>query len=428
MKAKPPDHAPGKSHDEATILTQDTRVRQPALDGLRGFAALTVAAMHLTLSFGLLPYSTLGYTGVTVFFVLSGYLIGGIWIGHEGRRVSYSQFVRRRVARLVPVAAALTLIGTPALALFGGASIIAAIRDGALALLQLTAVTSTLGVDAHPFFEPTWSLTVEWTFYLAFPLGFILIRQRVPSEHIAKVLAAIAVGLYLIGLPLTFEAFYLLPVANLGVMFAGAALAASHAKRSERPTSDRARTVMAMTTLAILAVAPGYSMSWSWKLAVMPAAALAAIAVIQGVQAQDRAAAVLAWPPLSALGRGAYSLYLWHLPVMWLVWFNSPGMNMWLQSAIAIACVATVSSLSYRLLECPVLRRSKGHTDLLPATQIPEGSQAPPHGDVRLETRPTRSSQDHRGHNDRQTADSSSIGPGRQGPVPGLDVTSAGSL
>ena len=154
---------------------------------------------------------------------------------------------------------------------------------------------------------------------------------------------------------MSFEAFYFLPVANLGVMFAGAALGTWHSERAEPLTCDRARTVMAMVTLGLLSVLPGYTISWSWKLAVMPASTLAALALIHGVAARDRATAILGTRFLSSVGRGAYSLYLWHMPVMWLVWFNTEGANKWLQAVLACLGIVCVSTLSYRALERPVL-------------------------------------------------------------------------
>ncbi len=336
-------------------MSRHIEQREPALDGIRGFAALAVTATHLCVSFGLLPYAPLGSIGVTVFFALSGYLISRMWYRRDDSPHSYRQFIRRRLVRLVPAVMALTLIGASALVAFGGAPAALATRDAALALFQLTAFASAFGSRPHQSFDPTWSLTVEWTFYLVFPLVLGFVRRKAFGAPIAKVLAGIAVILYAVGLPMSFEAFYLLPVANLGVMFAGAALGAWHSERTEPLSYDRARTVMAMGTLGVLAVLPGYTLSWSWKFAVMPAAALAALALIHGVVAGDRATAVLGTRLVSGVGRGAYSLYLWHMPVMWLVWFNTQGANKWLQAAIACLGTAGVSALSYRALERPVL-------------------------------------------------------------------------
>ena len=170
--------------------------RVPALDGVRGYAALAVAAMHLSVSFGLLPYSPLGNTGVTVFFVLSGYLISRMWHGRDRSAGSYGRFVRRRFVRLGPVVVALALIGGPLLVVFGGASAPAITRDAGLALLQLTAFVSAVGSRPHPYLEPTWSLTVEGTFYLVFPLVLVLIHRSRMGNHVPRVLVGIGATLY----------------------------------------------------------------------------------------------------------------------------------------------------------------------------------------------------------------------------------------
>ncbi len=82
----------------------------PALDGIRGIAILLVLVHHFTLFdpittigawFGF--FTLLGWSGVDLFFVLSGYLITGILIDARGSRRYFTSFYARRTLRIFPL-------------------------------------------------------------------------------------------------------------------------------------------------------------------------------------------------------------------------------------------------------------------------------------------------------------------------------------
>lgn len=336
--------------------TRSRHERNGALDGIRGFAALAVLFAHLVVSMGVLPYSPLGFMGVLMFFALSGYLIGDICLRAPTTWWGYRTFIRRRVRRLAPVVVALVLLGGPLMILFG-APASRVIRDGAFALTQTMAFATTVGASSMEAIRPTWSLTVEWAFYLLFPLVLIgLKRAQASARTLGRVFAGTAGVLYAGGLLLPPIAFTLLPVANLGVLFAGAALACWHRELGDRqPLADPAYTRMALVMLGILVVLPGYTAGWGWKLAVLPAAAVATLVVIHGCWVDNRAAAILRSRPLRFVGLRAYSLYLWQVPVMWFVWVGLPQLPAVVQALLAVGIMAVVVPISFELLERPVL-------------------------------------------------------------------------
>jgi peptidoglycan/LPS O-acetylase OafA/YrhL len=335
-----------------------TASRSGALDGLRGLAALAVVSSHLTGSVGVLPYASGGFIGVLVFFVLSGYLIAGILWRAPATWAHYRVFVRRRFRRLAPVVVALVVVGVPAMALFGRQELRSVLFEAALALTQTTAFAVSVGAAGHPAWGPTWSLTVEWVFYLAFPLLLIGLRVRgLSSRRIRLVLAAVAAALYIGGLLLSPRAFYLSPVANVGVMVAGAILALHHADPTvEHRRPDPARATAALVLLGLLVAAPMASLSPAYRFIVFPAVAVATLVVIHECRNPGRVGRALGWRPLALVGTAAYSVYIWHMPVMWLTYVSVPPLPRPVIGLVAMVALVPVVTVSFWFLERPVLR------------------------------------------------------------------------
>lgn len=335
-----------------------TASRSGALDGLRGLAALAVVSSHLTGSVGVLPYASGGFIGVLVFFVLSGYLIAGILWRAPATWAHYQVFVRRRFRRLAPVIVALVVVGVPAMVLFGRQELRSALGEAALALTQTTAFAVSVGQAGHPAWGPTWSLTVEWVFYLAFPLLLIGLRVRgLSPRRIRLVLAVVAAALYLGGLLLSPRAFYLSPVANVAVMVAGGILALRHADPAvEHRRPDPARATFALILLALLVAAPMASLSPAYRFIVFPAVTAATLVVIHECRNPGRVGRALGWRPLALVGTAAYSLYIWHMPVMWLTYVSVPDLPRPVIGLVAIVALVPVVTASFWFLERPVLR------------------------------------------------------------------------
>ena len=94
--------------------------RLPELDGLRAIAIILVLSFHVLLSapIGCLRWmGEKGWVGVDVFFVLSGFLIGGILLDHRAASNYYRVFYLRRFLRIVPLYAVLVLPGLVVLTL-----------------------------------------------------------------------------------------------------------------------------------------------------------------------------------------------------------------------------------------------------------------------------------------------------------------------
>jgi len=176
----------------------------PELDGLRGMAILLVVAAHYFAvpgtgaAFLLSGYwFRLGWTGVDLFFVLSGFLIGGILLGARGSPNYFKTFYARRFFRIIPLYYAWIMLYVVLVAAAG--SWVAA-RIGTVQGIDVAIPAHFLFLqNFHNFtkstvflwwFSSTWSLAVEEQFYLLAPL---LVRG-LPRRRLAMALVLVAMA------------------------------------------------------------------------------------------------------------------------------------------------------------------------------------------------------------------------------------------
>jgi len=162
--------------------------RVPELDGLRGCAILFVLIFHYISQEGVLPPGSfgdrlerlviMGWTGVDLFFVLSGFLIGGILIAARSSPSYFTTFYIRRFFRIVPIYYLWTFLYVALIGL-AGTTITRLSNSGVRPPLDLgifsyfvflqNLVPVTLFGLAGAWFGHFWSLAVEEQFYLVAP-------------------------------------------------------------------------------------------------------------------------------------------------------------------------------------------------------------------------------------------------------------------
>ncbi|MFF7654690.1 acyltransferase family protein [Streptomyces sp. NPDC007983] len=171
--------------------------RLPSLTALRWFPALAVFACHIVqrgffadrrVGAALMRITTLGSIAVSVFFVLSGFIL--TWSARDGDSVA--TFWRRRFAKIYPlhfvtfIMSALIIfsIGEPVLP--GGS-----VWDGLVPNLLLMQSWLPEPRIVSGFNTPSWSLSCEFAFYLTFPLWYRLVR-KIPVRRLWWCAAALA--------------------------------------------------------------------------------------------------------------------------------------------------------------------------------------------------------------------------------------------
>lgn len=341
---------------------------EPAIDGLRAVAVLAVIVFHLDPRW--LPG---GFTGVDIFFVISGYLITRILLKEfdEGT-FSIWRFYHRRVARIVP---ALTFVGFATLL---AARFVYDVKYvGATAVDFLAAMCSVTnirmcrqgnyfesGALATPFLH-YWSLSLEEQFYLVYPLLLGMawrVSRRTVLAILALTLAASLMACVIATPRVPTLAFYLLPF-RAWELLAGSLLGAWI---WHRPPHARAGMASACCWLGAAGVAAAViaireDMGFPGWVAILPVLATAVlIAGATLVDPRHVVARLLAAKPLVAVGRLSYSLYLTHWPVCSMVDFAMFREDQWLRLAVKLLLIAVFTIALHWIVEVPARSRLLG--------------------------------------------------------------------
>jgi len=279
------------------------------LDGVRGAAILAVMLYHLCryplartpLEQGFTTVVSMGWTGVDLFFVLSGFLITGILLRHRESGRYFRTFYARRAIRILPlyyVVLVLYLYGLPWLTGQGDAFWVpGAERETAWYWLFLSNLWFAFtGSYQHHFLEITWSLAIEEQFYLLWPLVvWGLGRRRLVPVCVGIVVAALVlrVALLLNGPPNPIFIYTFTPC-RLDELAAGAFLAA--VATDDRAIARVARLARPLAWGCLVA----YAVAVAWLRLSLGPAELAGLA--PAVAAQKAALAWTGAPLIQSLG------------------------------------------------------------------------------------------------------------------------------
>ncbi len=354
------------------MSTAPTRTYLPALDGIRAFAVVAVVLYHAEAVSSGSPRFGGGFLGVSVFFTLSGFLIGSQLLRERERAatIDVGGFARRRVARLVPAALAtitiVVVISRTGAAAWGVPAGFAP-ADAAAAVWNVTNWHLIGLSDAQLFrlFHPLthfWSLAVEAQLYVALALACWAVGRR----PLRRPLAAIAAGGWALSAVVAvvvhgslrreeFGTDIRLAEFAAGVLLAVALPTIQRLAVDRRPLAD-ALGVAAMVGFGVLVALTARDDAW---LASGGYALVSVLWVIWLVAAMEGhwVPRLLSLRPLVWLGTISYSLYLVHWPIVLMLKDDRLGTGRWPGLVVRVAVSLVVAVALHHTVERP-LRRS----------------------------------------------------------------------
>lgn len=346
----------------------------PALDGIRGLGVILVLLFHYgssTMALGVgtsvLQATGIGWSGVDLFFVLSGFLITGLLYDAKGKPHYFKNFYARRTLRIFPLyyfAAVVVII----LAVITGYGIL----GGSNPIWVLLYVGNfQMAIEGGgSILDHFWSLAIEEQFYLLWPMIVLsLSRGKLMLVAAAMIVISPLVRTFLVLNDAHELAVYVLTPARMDGLAFGA--------------------LIALLVRGPKGIAP--LVPWAWRLGAMSAAAFLVIVIARrdfstsdpviltaGISLLTIMYAsllvlslsfrplqlVMELPVMRWFGKYSYGLYVWH-PIVNIILLHSPlteqiGADTLLE-VVALVVFAFIASLlvtlaSYRFLEAPLLR------------------------------------------------------------------------
>lgn len=337
---------------------------RPDIDGLRAIAVLSVVIYHLNKTW--MPG---GYTGVDIFFVISGFLITrNIWGEMERGDFSFSRFYVRRIKRIAPAFLAMLAITVTAGALLLlPDALLELAKSTVWGLASMSNIYFWKYLDTDYFADSsdevpllhTWSLGVEEQFYFIWPVVLLIlahtVKRRTPTLTIAVLLGAASfVCAELTNVAAQKFSYYMLP-ARGGELMIGAILALLPAVAV--PEGGRASRLKADAIAVLgygLVIYSLYGLDDASKFpglnALFPC--LGAALLILAGERRSHLTGLLTLRPMVFIGLISYSLYLWHWPVLAFIrYFYGEIQGGWI--AIAVVAMLLLAIASYRFVEVP---------------------------------------------------------------------------
>lgn len=336
------------------------------IDGLRALAVIMVLAYHLKM-----PFAKSGLLGVTVFFVISGYLITGILINEieESGGVDLKNFWLRRIRRLLPAVLSMAVVMIFVSAVVNRVVFTKGCNDLLSAVFGYNnwwqifrKVSYFENAGAPSPFTHCWSLAIETQFYLIYPILLILLSK---ARNRGKVFAAVTAVLAMISVVLMGVLYS--PDGDPSRVYYGTdtrafslligALAAIQKEYHIIKVKLRGKLWAVIGSISVLILIGMMMLISSYSsflyyggqaiVSVLVAFVVYAVTVSRSLLNIILGSSILKW-----IGDRSYSIYLWHYPI--IVLMSGGKRAAWWIVILEVVLSVGLAELSYRFIETPV--------------------------------------------------------------------------
>lgn len=285
------------------------------INGLRAIAVIAVVLFHFNA-----VWVPGGFAGVDVFFVISGFLMTGIiFRGLENDNFNLFKFYVARANRIIPALAVLCLV-----LLFFGWFYLTPLDYRALGKHVASSMSffsnviywresGYFDVASHEkWLLHTWSLSVEWQFYIIYPIILVALKKFLSLENLKRL---IVIGTFLgfcLSIVATMKwpnlAYYLLPTRAWEMMTGGIAfLYPWNISESKKKIAELIGVALILSSYAFMSG----DIPWPGYFALLPV--LGAYLMIISNQ---KSSIITNNSLFQYLGKRSYSIYLWHWPIV----------------------------------------------------------------------------------------------------------------
>ncbi len=378
-------------------MLNQTRVSSkhiPELDGIRGAAILTIILYHyLALEGSRLPLKlgsllSMGWTGVDLFFVLSGFLIGGILLDARASENYFQVFYARRFCRILPLYSVLCVMSLIVFRaplsthpwLFAGRTPWYAYLTFGQNFWMVKTTANSAQLDA------TWSLAVEEQFYLSLPIIIRFVRYKTLPYllGVGIILAPLIRTAIWISSPIYgADATYMLAPCRMDALLLGVLAALAVRERHWLTTNKFVLgSLSVLFGAGILEIIHAHIARESLIFSALGYTWIACFCVsllLLAVTNRGIVSTVFRFTPLMKLGVLAYGLYLFHQPVLGLVYglarHASPSLKISQWPTVGLTCLSALlvyglAHLSWTYFEQPLVKRSHRYRYLPPAVAV----------------------------------------------------------
>ena len=339
-----------------TIAVRKTS-HYPALDGLRGIAALAVAAYHVEIYFGVGPWASHAYLAVDFFFMLSGFVIAYAYDRRLAAGLGLGPFLIIRLIRLYPLILLGIALGTTVLLIsikFNSGLTISSIASAAITNAALLPTPALLYARPYgfPVNSPLWSLCFEIWINIVYAALFPFLKKPLLWALLiigAALTFITAVSHGTLNIGFYWNDFYLGLVRVLFPFTAGLLLARLYSK----PTATTAWGHLAGLPLFIILAAPPLLAGYYDGIAVLlcfPFIVTAAL-YAKPIPKLDQL-----W---RTLGNLSYPLYILHFPIVVAVSIfvhrhHTTGIKLYAAAITTYASILILAALAGKFYDEPV--------------------------------------------------------------------------
>jgi peptidoglycan/LPS O-acetylase OafA/YrhL len=340
-------------------MIQSRSVFRYDINALRVIAIVGVLLFHFKV-----PYFNGGFSGVDIFFVISGYLMTGIvFRGLNSGKFSILDFYRRRVLRIVP---ALLFLICSIIAICFFIYLPSAYQGIAKnAMASLVFISNMFYAIGNNYFAEsfdtniflhTWSLSVEWQFYLILPVVMVIANRFLKNSK-TKFLLLFAIASLLSFLAAMIAtrinptlSFYVLPTRAWEMLTGGIALLVEENVNSN---IKRKLPIIGYIVLFGSVIFLNPNLNWPGAYTLIPV--IGTFFVIIG---NDNSFEILKSRLLLLLGKTSYSIYLWHWPVFVIATYFGFKSSFFVTISL-IALSLLLGYLSFYFIETYSFKRSR---------------------------------------------------------------------